>query len=123
MTPSQLPVLAHAPCTSTMVGLGPAPTVAASAVPADAIWLSGMTKPAMATMTVAIMRRSLPGCAIRVMFTGSPFLVCLAPVRTLGCAATRSESASGTQLRVSAGLLHLPAAEHQAAGGHRGERG
>ena len=28
-----------------------------------------MTKPAMATMTAAIMSRSLPGFAIRVMFT------------------------------------------------------
>jgi hypothetical protein len=28
-----------------------------------------MTKPAMATITAEIMNRSLPGCAIRVMFT------------------------------------------------------
>src|SRR4029077_18127092 len=32
-----------------------------------------MTKPAMATMTAAIMSRSLPGCAIRVMFTEVSF--------------------------------------------------
>ena len=73
MTPSQLLVSAHAPCTSTMVGLGPSPAAAASAVRADAIWLSGMTKPAMATITAAIMSRSLPGCAIRVMFTEVSF--------------------------------------------------
>jgi hypothetical protein len=69
MTPSQLLVSAHAPCTSTMLGLGPSPAAAASVVRADAIWLSGMAKPAMATMTAAIMSRSLPGCATRVMFT------------------------------------------------------
>src|SRR5260370_39678373 len=56
-----------------MLGLGPSPAAAASAVRADAIWLSGMTKPAMATMTAAIMSRSLPGCAIRVMFTEVSF--------------------------------------------------
>src|SRR5580700_5690129 len=70
MTPSQLALLAHAPCTSTMVGLGPPP---ASAVPADAIWLSGMTKPAMATITAAIMSRSLPGRVIRAVFTEVSF--------------------------------------------------
>src|ERR1700678_2155890 len=69
MTPSQLLVSAHAPCTSTMVGLGPSPAGAASAVRADAIWLSGRTKPAVATMAAAIVSRSLPGRAIRVMFT------------------------------------------------------
>jgi hypothetical protein len=69
MTPSQLLVSAHAPCTSTMVGFGPSPAAAALAVLADAIWLSGMTKPAMATITAAIMSRSLPGRAIRMMFT------------------------------------------------------
>ena len=79
MTPSQLPLSAHAPCTSTMLGLGPSPAAAASAARADAIWLSGMTKPAMATMTAAIMSRSLPGCAIRVMFTESPFLCAQRP--------------------------------------------
>jgi hypothetical protein len=56
-----------------MLGLGPSPAAAASAVRADAIWLSGMTKQAMATITAAIMSRSLPGCAIRVMFTEVSF--------------------------------------------------
>ena len=73
MTPSQLLVSAHAPCTSTMVGLGPSPAAAASAVRAYAIWLTGMTKPAMATMTAAMMSHSLPGCAIRAMFTEVSF--------------------------------------------------
>src|ERR1700733_10588439 len=73
MTPPQLALLAHAPWTSTMVGLGPPPAAAAPAVPADAIWLSGMTRPAMATITAAIMSRSLPGHATRVMFTEVPF--------------------------------------------------
>jgi hypothetical protein len=56
-----------------MVGLGPSPAAAASAVRADAIWLSGMTKPAMATITAAIISRSLFGGAIRVMFTEVSF--------------------------------------------------
>src|SRR6202042_1438861 len=73
MTPSQLLVSAHAPCTSTMVGLGPSPAAAASAVRADALWLSGMTKPAMATITAAIMSRSLPGRVIRAVFTEVSF--------------------------------------------------
>src|ERR1700734_4037188 len=73
MTPSQLALLAHAPCTSTMVGLGPPPAPAGAPVWADAIWLSGMTRPAMATITAAIMSRSLPGGAIRVMFTEVSF--------------------------------------------------
>ena len=52
-----------------MVGLGPPPAVPVSAARADAIWLNGMTKPAKATITAATTSRSLPGCAIRVMFT------------------------------------------------------
>jgi hypothetical protein len=51
-----------------MVGFGPSPAAAALAVLADAIWLSGITKPTMATITVAMMSRNLPGCAIRGMF-------------------------------------------------------
>src|SRR5271170_2990542 len=73
MTPSQLLVSAHAPCTSTMVGLAPPLVAAASTVRADAIWLSGMAKLAMATITAAMMSRSLTGCAIRVMFTEVSF--------------------------------------------------
>src|SRR5580704_11421983 len=73
MTPSQLLVSAHAPCTSTMVGFGPSPAAAASDAPADAIWLSGITTPAMATITAAVMSPSLPGCAIRMMFTEVSF--------------------------------------------------
>src|SRR6266567_5602980 len=73
MAPSQLLVSAHAPCTSTMLGLGPSPAAAASAVRADATWLSEMSKPAMATITAATTRRSLPGCAIRVRFTEVSF--------------------------------------------------
>src|ERR1700691_2846454 len=86
MTPSQLPLSAHAPCTSTMLGLAPPPAAAAPAVPAvpaDAVWLSAATKPAMATITAAIMSRSLPSHATRVMFTEVSFLVCRAPVRPL----------------------------------------
>jgi hypothetical protein len=54
-----------------MLGLGWLPAAAASAVGADAIWLSGTTKLAMATTTAAII--SLAGCAIRVMFTEVSF--------------------------------------------------
>jgi hypothetical protein len=73
MTPSQLLVSAHAPCTSTMLGLGLSPVPAARAVRADATWLSGMSKPAMATIAAARTSRSLPGWAIRVMFTEVSF--------------------------------------------------
>jgi hypothetical protein len=57
-----------------MLGLGWLLAAAASAVGADAIWLSGTTKLAMATTTAAIISRSLAGCAIRVMFTEDSFL-------------------------------------------------
>jgi hypothetical protein len=43
--------------------------VPASAARADPIWLNGITNPATATITAAIMTRSQPGRAIRVMFT------------------------------------------------------
>ena len=69
MTPSQLLVSAHAPCTSTMVGLGPSPAAAASAVRADAIWLSGMTSPAMATTAATAIRRIRCSGTILMTFT------------------------------------------------------
>jgi hypothetical protein len=56
-----------------MLGLAPLSAAAGSVVRADAVWLSGMTKPAMATITAAIMSRSLRGCAIRVIFTEISF--------------------------------------------------
>src|SRR5690348_13213070 len=68
MTAYQLAVLAQAPCSSTMAGLGP-PLAAARVVAwAEAIWLRGMIKAAMATARAAIMRRSLARCAARTMF-------------------------------------------------------
>src|SRR5438477_11461234 len=82
-----------------MLGYGPSPARAASAVRADAIGLSGMTKPAMATMTAATTSRRLAGCVTRVMFIEGPFLVCTAPVGALGCATTR-RSPAPTDLRV-----------------------
>jgi hypothetical protein len=71
-----------------MLGLGPLPAAAAaSAVRAEAIWLSGMAKLAMATIAAAIMSRSLTRRAIRVIFTE----VVLSWFR-----ASLPESASGT---------------------------
>jgi hypothetical protein len=49
--------------------LAPPSAAAGSVARADAIWLSGMTKPAMATITAGIISRGLRGCAIRVIFT------------------------------------------------------
>src|SRR6266567_2660777 len=52
MTPSQLEPSAHAPCSSTMVGLGPPPLAAvAKAAPAGAIWLAETSSPATARTT------------------------------------------------------------------------
>src|SRR5580700_5614389 len=99
MTPSQLLVSAHAPCTSTMVGFAPSPAAAALAVPADAIWLSGMTKPAMATITAAIMSRSLPSCVIRAVFTEVSFSGVSSARADARLCATRG-SAALTDLRV-----------------------
>src|ERR1700733_4411836 len=69
MTPFQLLVSAQAPCSSTMVGLGPSLTAARVAVWAEAVWLRGMIKAAMAMTSAGITRRSLPRCAVRAMFT------------------------------------------------------
>src|ERR1700744_3299108 len=69
MTAAQLAVLAQAPCSSTMDGLGP-PLAAARVVGwAEAIWLSGMTRAAMATARAGRMRRGLTCRACRAMFT------------------------------------------------------
>jgi hypothetical protein len=90
-----------------MLGFGPSPAAAASALRAGAIWLSGMTKPAMATITAATMSRSLPGRAIRVMFTEVSY--------------RRGVTSHGLSLLlgrgggVSAGLLHFPAGKDSAA--------
>src|SRR5690349_20396952 len=73
MTPCQLLVSAHATCTRTTRGLGPPAAAAAPAAWADATWQSGMSKPAMATITAAVTSRSLFGCAIRVMVTEVSF--------------------------------------------------
>src|SRR2546423_13014705 len=50
MTPAQLEPSAHAPCSSTIVGLGP-PPLAAVAAPAGAIWLAETSIPATARTT------------------------------------------------------------------------
>src|ERR1700683_342705 len=69
MTPTQLAVLAQAPCSSTMVGFGP-PLAAARVVAwAEAIWLKGMSRAAMATARAGMMRRSFACCTARATFT------------------------------------------------------
>src|SRR5271165_1713969 len=68
MTPSQLELSAHAPCSSTIVGLAPvAPAVTATcaacavAPRAEGAWLLVMSNPAMARTAVTVIRRSLAG--------------------------------------------------------------
>ena len=68
MTPFQLLLLAHAPCSSTMVGLGPPPAPAGLPVRAEANWLTGMTSPAMAATAAMTIRRSRRTGVIAVMF-------------------------------------------------------
>src|ERR1700733_3647176 len=69
MTAAQLAVLAQAPCSRTMAGLGPPLAAARVVVWAEAIWLSGMTRAAMATARAGKMRRGLRCRAARAMFT------------------------------------------------------
>src|ERR1700733_3945222 len=69
MTAAQLAVLAQAPCSRTMAGLGPPLAAARGVVWAEAIWLSGMTRAAMATARAGRMRRSLTRRVARAMFT------------------------------------------------------
>src|ERR1700722_19613001 len=71
MTPLQLAVLAQAPCSSTMAGLGPLPATARVVVWAEAIWLTETTRAAMATASAGMMRRNLAWRAVRAMFTVS----------------------------------------------------
>src|SRR5580658_2874002 len=71
MTASQLAVLAQAPCSSTMVGLGPPLGTARAVGWAEAIWLKGMIRAAMARARAGMMRRSLAWRAARAMFTVS----------------------------------------------------
>src|SRR5579859_2611505 len=71
MTPFQLAVLAQAPCSSTMAGLGPLPGTARAVVWAEAIWLRETIRAAMATARAGMMRRGLAWRAARAMFTVS----------------------------------------------------
>src|SRR5579859_7346603 len=71
MTAFQLAVLAQAPCSSTMAGLGPLAGTARAVVWAEAIWLRGMIRAAMATARAGMMRRGLAWRAARAMFTVS----------------------------------------------------
>src|SRR5271165_2971223 len=73
MTASQLPVLAQAPCSSTMVGLGPPLGAARVVAWAEAIWLRGMIRAAMAAARAGTMRRRLAWRAAWAMFTMSSF--------------------------------------------------
>src|SRR5216684_1149781 len=68
MTRSQLEPSAQAPCSSTMVGLGPPPLAAwAVAAPAGAIWLTETSSPATARTTAT--------STIRILFTGIPWIM------------------------------------------------
>src|ERR1700722_6303582 len=69
MTPFQLLVSAQAPCSSTIVGLGPSLAASRFVVWAEAVWLRGMIRAAMAATSAGITRRSLTRCAVRAMFT------------------------------------------------------
>ena len=60
---SRAAVLAQAPCSSTMVGLGPVATAARVTVWAEAVWLRGMTRAAMAAVRVRGTRARACGCA------------------------------------------------------------
>src|SRR2546430_8652325 len=73
MTSSQLEPSAHAPCSSTMVGLGPPPLAAvAVAAPAGAIWLAGTSTPATARTTaismIRILERRIPWIKFTAVF-------------------------------------------------------
>src|SRR5258708_40263234 len=69
MTAAQLGVLAQAPCSSTMLGLGPALAAARVGAWAEATWLRGMTRAAMAAARTGMTTRSLTCRAARAMFT------------------------------------------------------
>src|SRR5579859_3090670 len=71
MTAAQLAVLAQAPCSSTMVGLGSSPRTARVVAWAEVIWLRGMIRAAMARARAGMIRRSLAWRAARAMFTVS----------------------------------------------------
>src|SRR5271163_1277152 len=95
-----------------MVGLGP-PLAAARVVAwAEAIWLKGIIRAALATARAGMMRRSLACCAARAIFTVVSFSgECRACVRSHGEALTGKfpcfDCAAGNWQRVSATSLHF----------------
>src|ERR1700746_554460 len=107
MTASQLAVLAQAPCSSTMVGLGPPLGTARAVAWAEAIWLRGRIRAAAATART--MRRSLAWRAARTMFTvisfsgdaERPF----GRIRGVNRQVPRFDCAAGNWQRVSAASL------------------
>src|SRR5580700_7510487 len=111
MTPAQLLVSAQAPCSSTMVGLGPSLAAARVVVRAEAVWLSGMIRAAVATSNAGIMRRSLVRRAVRMMFTViSSSGECRASVRSHRKALKKVpclDYLAGTDNGVSGALLHF----------------
>src|SRR5689334_5235980 len=85
MTPFQLLVSAQAPCSSTMVGLGPPLAAPRVVVRAEAVWLRGMIRAAMTMTNAGITRRSLARFAVRAMFTVIlHFRRCRASIRSHG---------------------------------------
>src|ERR1700678_1383868 len=67
MTASQLEASAQAPCSSTIVGLGPPPPALVVVAPAEGSWLAVTASPVIARMTAIITRRSLAGWGNRAM--------------------------------------------------------
>src|SRR6266568_3998421 len=109
MTAAQLAVLAQAPCSSTMVGLGPPLAAARVVVWAEAIWLRGMIRAAMARARARMMRRSLACCAARAMFTVISLPGCRASVRSHGEALTGKSLFRLCGRKLAAGIRNVTA--------------
>src|SRR3984957_19998296 len=69
MTPFQLLGSAQAPGSSPVGGLGPSLAASRFVVWAEAVWLRGMIRAAMAATSAGITRLGLTRCAVRAMFT------------------------------------------------------
>src|SRR5579859_1472956 len=76
MTPFQLAVLAQAPCSSTMAGLGPLPGTARAVVWAEAIWLRETIRAAMVTVSSLSGMPSVRSVALEALTGKSLFRLC-----------------------------------------------
>src|SRR5580704_12145770 len=112
MTPFQLLVSAQAPCSRTMVGLGPALAATRLVVRAEAVWLSGMIRAAVAITKAEIIRASLARRAVLAVFTvisfsGGPSVRLVALDRALKKSPPAPTVRRNTGGGVSGALLHL----------------